>query len=683
MEVDTNVCQILEQADEGEEIILEPEGGCEEGEEIEEIVEIIEEIEEVEENEEVGDVEELEEVEQIEQLEEEEEIQEAPIVKTTNGTYVHKENYMNNNQKNKVNTIFQQPSSSQEKSNIQVHYDASADWEDDEYEQEEQDNSEEHIVQESASNSQDFNTYATYSNGGDGEIVHTDEGTQNSQTQDSYEHSLNQENSVDSQQHKIVQNPENNLIYTVLEPKKQAKQASQDTRSSDLEFVEVQRYKDENLPEDGTIYYAVNDDGTYVQAVEGNQQYQFVNQEQMETENQEWEAANQNAEEQPEQAEQDQIFLHEDEDGQLYFKNEHGQLQPVYLTPDGSYAIVENSSDEQDSQEGPTRMEEEPVDTDNYVLPDLDLKPYTSSKKQRLNDPSQDDDDSTVTISLIISEDENGQKRTQVIIPTAADSKCNICNKTFKTSLQLLKHNRLKHAREEDITTRNFPCDLCPKRFTDQNSLARHRKTHTEARPFQCLECHKSFPTANTLRKHLAMHNPDSQPLPCIYCGRRFSDKISLQKHEQSHLAGEKRTHVCDICQKCFSNINDLNIHKKNHDPDRKFDCEVCGREFNRLNNLQRHMMVHQQQGANEEILSCNVCGITYKFSSSLTRHMVTTHMNPEKLRQQAEEQRRKRESNYRRYLENRKTYETQQPKRPYRRSTGRLMDDQDDDEAD
>lgn len=62
---------------------------------------------------------------------------------------------------------------------------------------------------------------------------------------------------------------------------------------------------------------------------------------------------------------------------------------------------------------------------------------------------------------------------------------------------------------------------------------------------------------------------------------------------------------------------------------------------------------------------------------------MVTTHMNPEKLRQQAEEQRRKRESNYRRYLENRKTYETQQPKRPYRRSTGRLMDDQDDDEAD
>lgn len=62
---------------------------------------------------------------------------------------------------------------------------------------------------------------------------------------------------------------------------------------------------------------------------------------------------------------------------------------------------------------------------------------------------------------------------------------------------------------------------------------------------------------------------------------------------------------------------------------------------------------------------------------------MVTTHMNPEKLRQQAEEQRRKRENNYRRYLENRKTYETHQPKRAFRRSHGRMVGDEDDDDDD
>ena len=89
------------------------------------------------------------------------------------------------------------------------------------------------------------------------------------------------------------------------------------------------------------------------------------------------------------------------------------------------------------------------------------------------------------------------------------------------------------------------------------------------------------------------------------------------------------------------------------------------------------------QQGENEEILACDVCGITYKFMSSLTRHMVTTHMNPEKLRQQAEEQRRKRENNYKRYLENRRLYETQRAgygKRNYHYG-GRSGDDQDDED--
>ena len=76
-----------------------------------------------------------------------------------------------------------------------------------------------------------------------------------------------------------------------------------------------------------------------------------------------------------------------------------------------------------------------------------------------------------MTISLIISEDENGQKRTQVIIPTPDNMKCDLCARVFKTSFQLLRHTRLKHAREEDITTRNFPCDLCPKRSVFLNPL--------------------------------------------------------------------------------------------------------------------------------------------------------------------------------------------------------------------
>jgi hypothetical protein len=166
------------------------------------------------------------------------------------------------------------------------------------------------------------------------------------------------------------------------------------------------------LAEDGTVYYAVNDgDGSYVLTVEDDdQQYQYVNEEPMEQDNQDWEESNAMAEEQQEQvrsfkgcqsqgelrnvptsrtlilsqAEQDQIFLHEDSDGQLYFKNEHGQLQPVYMTADGNYAIAENSSDEQDSQGDINQMQEEQAEDDNYILPELDVKQFNSKKVRAL-----------------------------------------------------------------------------------------------------------------------------------------------------------------------------------------------------------------------------------------------------------------------------------------------------------
>ncbi|XP_018303623.1 zinc finger protein 471 [Mycetomoellerius zeteki] len=467
----------------------------------------------------------------------------------------------------------------------------------------------------------------------------------------------------------IVKNTENNLLYTVLGTKKQDSSAKQQQEKLNDHYVKMERLEANTIPVEGTIYYeGDNMETLYVaQAIDDNEQYQYDNATMEQDEQMSWEVANPETNQNQEDNSQDQIFLHEDEDGQLYFKDASGTLQPVYLTEDGNYAIAENSDDNtnKDSQ-SKSYQNNSAIQEETFILPDIESKPTSNKQTTSSTVPSSsfqdyDNEDNTVTISLIISEDENGQKRTQVIIPTTDNLKCDICNRSFKTSFQLLRHNRLKHAREEDITTRNFPCDSCPKRYPDQGSLARHRKTHTGDRPFQCLECHKNFPTSTALRRHLTLHNSQSRPLPCIYCGRRFMDKTSLAKHEESHMPNEQRKYTCDICQKTFHHITDLSMHKKHHDPDKKFDCEVCGREFNRLNNLQRHMLVHQQQqGGNEEILSCDVCGITYKFMSSLTRHMVTTHMNPEKLRQQAEEQRRKRENNYRKYLENRKMYETQ-----------------------
>ncbi|XP_046489958.1 uncharacterized protein [Neodiprion pinetum] len=723
IEADSNdLMEILKQAASGDEIIFEAniagDGDGEEAEEVEEIVEIIEEIEEVEETEEIEQpvgTEENEDNEIDEHMDltmpdaeandqrqnEDEEIENS--AKSSSKNYATTDTGLTQMRAEYVKKQLKKHFKNEgdkDKSKQLVNYDIDEDWEDEDLDQEQQSKVESSQSQIRSLNNTSHNqteredrhptqngrkhlstpNHDSPSQPGKSRVhgkiqqqeSNTDENT--NEYWDDEEHdsivgyeddqsgSQNEEN-TDSQ-HEIVKNAENNLVYTVLGSKKQnnSTKQTQDGRLISSRFVKIEQH--EETPTEGTIYYENEDMETlYVEQSGGDHDnYQYNNI--IEGDEEMTRDSNREDEETDNQEPQEQIFLHEDEDGQLYFKDENGKLQPVYLTPDGNYAIAENSSDDQDSRDLDQQVSNPRQPEGGAVLiPGVDYAPSTTTKTAVV--PAStiqeiDNEDNTVTISLIISEDENGQKRTQVIIPTTDNLKCDTCNKSFKSSFQLLRHNRLKHAREEDITSRNYPCDSCPKRFPDQNSLARHRKSHTGDRPFQCFECHKTFPTSSTLRRHLTLHNPQSRPLPCIFCGRRFLDKASLAKHEQSHLAGEQRTHTCDICHKAFMHASDLALHKKNHDPERKFDCEVCGREFNRLNNLQRHMMVHQQQGNNDEALSCDVCGITYKFMSSLTRHMVTTHVNPEKMRQQAEEQRRKRENNYRRYMENRKMYECQ-----------------------
>ncbi|XP_076758782.1 uncharacterized protein LOC143428065 isoform X1 [Xylocopa sonorina] len=654
---DKDVLEVLKHAITEENIILESETTEDSVEtEIEEIIEIIEEIEE----------------DKQESLQDNVEL--IKNKKLNAEVYAFDED----------NAIFKTHSEEESEKKDQYHknnskqvivYDVDKDWQDEDMEEEEEyelsfeDNSNvisNHVKKQKTGDKNYVNNHISRSESRD----HTEslDKVEKPKLSQEFKNNVNNVESVDNNvSHEIVKNVENNLLYTVLGTKKQQSSTKtlQTDKLSDAHFIKMEQLDENTLSVGGTIYYeGDNIETLYVaQTVDDNEQYSY-DATTIENEEQSWEASNSDTNQNQEKENiQDQIFLHEDEDGQLYYKDETGTLQPVYLAEGGHYAIAE-TNDDHDGKEPQaktqqiTRQEEE---ESCCSIPDSEPKSTHNSKQNSVVSTADlDNEDNTVTISLIISEDEHGQKRTQVIIPTTDNLKCDICNKSFKTSFQLLRHNRLKHAREEDITTRNFPCDLCPKRYPDQNSLTRHRKIHTGDRPFQCLECHKNFPTSTALRRHLTLHNSQSRPLPCIYCGRRFVDKASLVKHEQSHLAGDQRTHTCDVCHKSFLHATDLNLHKKYHDPDKKFDCEVCGREFNRLNNLQRHMMVHQQQGANEQILSCDVCGITYKFMSSLTRHMVTTHMNPEKLRQQAEEQRKKRENNYRRYLENRKMYETQ-----------------------
>ncbi|GLV37067.1 uncharacterized protein CBL_02102 [Carabus blaptoides fortunei] len=273
--------------------------------------------------------------------------------------------------------------------------------------------------------------------------------------------------------------------------------------------------------------------------------------------------------------------------------------------------------------------------------------------------------DETVTVNLIVTQDEHGRKRTKVIIPQLATNvsaiKCATCGRAFKSEQHLRRHVNQHHTSTSsaDMSATSsstaggarYTCDLCNRTFSDMETLFRHSRTHgsgTEELPsastpaggssrFTCNICNKSFNTTGSLRRHMTVHYPSLRPLQCMTCLQRFTDESSLKKHMLLHTG--IRPYQCEVCARTFVHQGDLNFHRKIHDLVKRYRCDVCGKEFNRHSNMVRHAEIHRPQGgaltagaAGSEgtgpPYTCDTCGCQYNFVSSLTRHIVNNHMN-------------------------------------------------------
>uniref|UniRef100_A0A182QIZ8 Protein krueppel n=1 Tax=Anopheles farauti TaxID=69004 RepID=A0A182QIZ8_9DIPT len=233
---------------------------------------------------------------------------------------------------------------------------------------------------------------------------------------------------------------------------------------------------------------------------------------------------------------------------------------------------------------------------------------------------------------------------------------CDECGRSFTNRRTYQNHLNRHAAIREGL----FKCELCNKSFGNRPRLERHRLVHTGERPYQCKYCTKTFSDRYRLEIHTEKHFKDMN-CNCDVCGETFPGTKKLDDHRvEKHLRGQeledflaqkaakpkrrpgklkyrkcpfpdcdyeantygamyvhKRSkhqpvHQCEICNKTFAFLNQLQVHIKLHTGEKPFRCEICGQNFRRAFSYREHMELHRTN----ETYTCPTCGKSFRHST-------------------------------------------------------------------
>lgn len=199
-----------------------------------------------------------------------------------------------------------------------------------------------------------------------------------------------------------------------------------------------------------------------------------------------------------------------------------------------------------------------------------------------------------------------------------AEFLCTECKKFFKTKRSLDIHSK---CHEADYVRHAFECQVCDKRYSTKYVLDNHIKTEHMGikKSYVCPVCGKSFTQKGSYHQHANVH-AGLRPYVCDVCGKSFSYENALKSHKYLHE--DLRRFHCNICDKHFLHKNSLRIHKNVHRDTRDYICTLCGHNFSQKQSLIRHQRIH----SGDKPFLCTVCQKTFRDSSVIRRHMILIH---------------------------------------------------------
>ena len=98
-----------------------------------------------------------------------------------------------------------------------------------------------------------------------------------------------------------------------------------------------------------------------------------------------------------------------------------------------------------------------------------------------------------------------------------------------------------------------------------------------------CNVCGHKFVSNTRLMSHMQIHRTEPYKT-CNICNESFDQEVSWRLHEEKHLQSEHHIKSnlidCYICQKSFSNNNNLKLHMYTHKVAKPYKCGKCEKGF-------------------------------------------------------------------------------------------------------
>lgn len=214
-----------------------------------------------------------------------------------------------------------------------------------------------------------------------------------------------------------------------------------------------------------------------------------------------------------------------------------------------------------------------------------------------------------------MNEEHGVQKTTK---STENHLQCNFCKLLFKNATALTTHHQ--YCTSENPHTGKPICKHCGKLYSTWYTVKDHIKTEHLGMMMQCELCGKQLRNKSDLDEHILRHR-EPKPYACHHCEKRYTTKERVKVHIlMQHL--HQTNYICEICSRRFVHEIDMNKHKALvHTDKRPFCCKECPKTFKTATYLKNHVKVAHTPDEKKKRLECMTCGFVTTNTKYLNHH--------------------------------------------------------------